>query len=113
MIAHVERYAAVQQDPSQMERLRNLGCVIQVNARSLAGASGSKYKTCAETLLQEGLLDVIATDGHQPRWRPPDFQSVFQTLEQEHSKEVVMRWTVTNPQLILSNEPLNSANEFE
>jgi|JYMV01.1.fsa_nt_gi protein-tyrosine phosphatase len=37
VIAHVERYAAVQQDPSQMERLRNLGCVLQVNARSLAG----------------------------------------------------------------------------
>jgi len=113
VIAHVERYAAVQQDPSQMERLRNLGCVLQVNARSLAGASGSKNKTCAERLLQEGLLDVIATDGHQPRWRPPDFQSVFQTLEQDHSKEDVRRWMLTNPQLILSNELLKSANESE
>jgi len=113
VIAHVERYAAVQQDPTQMERLRNLGCVMQVNARSLAGASGSQNKTCAERLLQEGLLDVIATDGHQPRWRPPDFQLVFQTLGQGNSKDDVMRWMVTNPRLILSNEPLNSAKESE
>lgn len=113
VIAHVERYAAVQQDPLQVERLRNLGCVIQVNARSLAGASGSRNKRCAERLLQEGLLDVIATDGHQPRWRPPDFQSVFQTLGKGHAKDDVLRWMVKNPRLILSNEPLKSANETE
>jgi protein-tyrosine phosphatase len=113
VIAHVERYAAVQQDPPQMENLRNLGCVIQVNARSLAGASGSRNQRCAERLLQESLVDVIATDGHQPRWRPPDFQSVYQKLGQEHAKDDVLRWMVKNPRLILSNAPLNSPNEGE
>ena len=109
VIAHVERYAAVQEDPLRMEPFRSRGCVIQVNARSLAGASGSPAKRCAEKLLQEGLLDVIATDGHRSLWRPPDLQAAYLSLEKEHEREDLLRWMAENARMMLANQRLDGA----
>ncbi|MEE8348354.1 MAG: CpsB/CapC family capsule biosynthesis tyrosine phosphatase [Acidobacteriota bacterium] len=109
VIAHVERYAAVQEDPLRLEPLWRRGCVVQVNARSLAGSSGSRPKNCAEKLIQAGVLDVIATDGHRPRWRPPDLQGVYLYLEKEYGREDALRWMTENPRMILANQRLDAA----
>ena len=113
VIAHVERYTAVQEDPLRIKPFWRRGCVIQVNARSLAGGSGSRAQQCAEQLLQEGLLDVIATDGHRPRWRPPDLQAVYLKLEKECKREDVLRWMAENPRMILANERLIRADQAD
>ncbi|MDA2932704.1 hypothetical protein MYX82_00010 [Acidobacteria bacterium AH-259-D05] len=113
VIAHAERYAAIQEDPLRMEPLWQQGCVVQVNARSVTGASGSRVKKCADKLLGEGLVDVIATDGHRPGWRPPDLQGVFRKLEQKYGQDEVKGWMVGNPGLILANERIVPADHAE
>ncbi|MDA2937878.1 hypothetical protein MYX75_06410 [Acidobacteria bacterium AH-259-A15] len=106
VIAHSERYAAIQEDPMRMVRFWEMGCVTQVNADSLLGGWGSRATKCAKALLEEGLVNVIASDGHRVRWRPPVLEGVFGKLESEYAGEDVAAWMVENPQGILANESL-------
>lgn len=68
MLAHVERYLYVQDDPAILMEWRKLGALIQVNARSLMD-KGSAMK-----LIKWGFADVIASDTHSTQHRPPDLR---------------------------------------
>ena len=106
VIAHPERYGAIQEDPARIEQFWEMGCVVQVNADSFMGGSGSRAKRCVRRLLTAGVVDVIASDGHRLRWRPPNLGRVLTKLEQEYERESVVGWLVENPGLILANERL-------
>ena len=109
IIAHPERYGAIQKDPLRVERFQQMGCVIQVNADSIRGGSGSRAKQCSRSLLKAGLVDVIASDGHRLRWRPPNLGRVLRRLEEEYEKEEITGWLVESPGRILANKRLASA----
>ena len=106
VIAHPERYGAIQKDPARIKQVWEMGCVIQMNADSFMGGSGSATRSCAGTLLTAGLVDVIASDGHRLGWRPPNLGRVVERLQPEYEQEDVVGWLVENPGLILSNERL-------
>ncbi|MCZ6768584.1 MAG: hypothetical protein O7D93_04990 [Acidobacteria bacterium] len=106
VIAHPERYGAIQEDPARIEQFWEMGCVVQVNADSFMGGSGSRAKKCVRRLLTAGVVDVIASDGHRLRWRPPNLGRVLTKLEQEYERESVVGWLLDNPGLILANERL-------
>lgn len=109
IVAHPERYGAIQKDPLRVEQLRKRGCVSQVNSDSIRGGSGSRAKQCSKTLLQSGLIDVIASDGHRLSWRPPTLGRVLRRLEERYGKEDIMDWLEENPGRILANKRLESA----
>ena len=109
VIAHPERYVAIQKDPARIKHFLEMGCVVQVNADSFMGGSGSRAKRCVRRLLTEGLVDAIASDGHRLRWRPPNLGRVLRKLEQEFEKEHMEGWLVETPGLILANERLISS----
>jgi len=72
MIAHPERNGDVLQRIEKLRPLRSAGCLMQVTAASVAGYFGPQVRTCATQLLELGWVDVIATDAHNIRYRPPD-----------------------------------------
>ena len=109
VIAHPERYGAIQKDPLRVEQFEQMGCVIQVNADSLRGGSGSRAKQCSLSLLQAGWVDVIASDGHRLRWRSPNLGRVLRRLEEEYTNDDIAGWLVENPERILANKRLVSA----
>ncbi len=106
VLAHVERYGAVQEQSGRLAKLREDGLVVQVNGDSLWGASGSRAKKCIRTLLAEDLVDVIASDGHHADSRTPQLQAAFQQLKGEFGKEDLMRWMREKPDRILANRSL-------
>lgn len=71
-LAHPERNARFQQDPSPLRELVEQGVLLQVNADSLLGpGAGRSTKRVARELVGGGLAHVIASDGHRgERWRP-------------------------------------------
>ena len=109
VIAHPERYGAIQKEPLRVEQFERMGCVIQLNADSVRGGSGSRAKQCSRSLLQAGCVDVIASDGHRIRWRPPTLGRVLRRLEEGYTKEDITGWLVENPERILANKRLVSA----
>ena len=68
VIAHPERCRAFHDDRELLGRLVADGMLAQVTAASIAGSYGSVVKATAWSMLEQGLVHVIASDAHR---RPP------------------------------------------
>ena len=64
IVAHPERYNYYHHLFSQYERMRDMGCLLQVNLLSLSGYYGKPIKKIAEKLIAENMIDFIGTDMH-------------------------------------------------
>jgi protein-tyrosine phosphatase len=109
ILAHVERYEYFHRRPGRLANLQQKGCVIQVNAESLERGSMGEDATLALSLARRGLLDVIASDGHDVVARPPDMQAAYERLSARFSEEDLHTWMWENPARILGNRDLVSA----
>lgn len=67
ILAHPERYLFYRGDFSTYERLKELGCLMQVNLPSFSGYYGKPVKEIAFKLLERGLADFAGTDLHHER----------------------------------------------
>ncbi len=64
VLAHVERYQAIQRDPQKLASLLSQGVLAQITAGSLVGMQGRTAQRSAETLLKKGLIHCIGSDAH-------------------------------------------------
>lgn len=76
VVAHPERYGAIQRDLERARSWFERGVVIQVNKGSVLGAFGSRAEETAVRLLHRGLVHVIASDAHSPERRTTDLEPV-------------------------------------
>jgi len=66
IFAHPERCSSVRQQPRLLAEARARGALVQVVAPSLAGHWGSAVTGAAWSLLDSGLVDLLASDSHRP-----------------------------------------------
>lgn len=67
IIAHPERYAAVQKDLDVVQRFIDAGCKIQVSADFYEEDLFSPIKKTAKKLFEHDLVHYIASDAHGPK----------------------------------------------
>ena len=65
IVAHLERYFYANLDLA--EEIKNMGGYIQVNAESIVGKKNRKIKKFVKELLQNDLVDFVASDIHALR----------------------------------------------
>jgi protein-tyrosine phosphatase len=65
VIAHPERTEAVQEQPRIAGELAARGWLVQVNATSLTGYHGPLSELLGWKLVDEGLVSLVASDGHR------------------------------------------------
>lgn len=65
VIAHPERTEAVLDDPAVADELAERGWAIQVNASSLTGRHGPEIERLGWWLVERGVADIVASDGHR------------------------------------------------
>lgn len=65
IIAHPERYRAVQEDVEVARRLVKMGCKLQASADFIAGGRLGAEKKPAKKLFEENLYSYIASDAHR------------------------------------------------
>ncbi len=65
ILAHPERYLYYKNKFDQFEKIKSMGCSLQVNLLSLAGYYGSAQKKLAVKLIKAGLVDYLGTDLHR------------------------------------------------
>lgn len=75
MLAHPERNALVQSNPSLLAPLVERGVLVQITAASLAGQFGISVARTAAHLLRSRMAHVIATDAHNDHRRRPELSS--------------------------------------
>jgi len=71
LIAHPERNRGIMAEPGKIEPFRQLGCLFQLTAGSVAGHFGARAQYCAKKFLESGCVTVIASDAHNIKYRPP------------------------------------------
>ncbi len=64
IIAHAERYGAIQRDPDICMELRNKGAFIQVNSDGIIGEEERQIRKTVRYLLKNYLVDVVGSDAH-------------------------------------------------
>lgn len=65
VIAHFERYSYYHDSIDMAKRLKELGCMIQVNLNSFTGHYGPGVKKQAQRLLKANLIDIAGSDCHR------------------------------------------------
>ena len=79
MIAHPERYRYMHMP--DYERLRQMGCALQMNLPSIVGVYGETVRQKAEILLSKGWYDMLGSDCHRFRSIQGQYQSKVLTKE--------------------------------
>ena len=64
VLAHPERYLFFHKNLSQYEKLKNAGCLFQLNLLSTVGYYGEEVAMTAKKLLKKGLIDYVSSDVH-------------------------------------------------
>jgi protein-tyrosine phosphatase len=67
ILAHPERYNFYHADPKMYKRLKEKGCLFQLNLLSLSGYYGEPVKKMAQNLVKEQQIDYIGTDLHHEK----------------------------------------------
>ncbi|HEY9169458.1 MAG TPA: CpsB/CapC family capsule biosynthesis tyrosine phosphatase [Lutibacter sp.] len=65
VLAHPERYPYLHNDFSAYKKLKDAGCLFQLNLLSLTNYYGSAINAVAQELLKHGLIDFAGTDTHK------------------------------------------------
>ncbi|GGK77164.1 tyrosine-protein phosphatase [Amphritea balenae] len=101
MIAHPERNKEIMLTPDKLSPFVEAGCLIQLTAMSITGNFGAKAQHCANHILEQDWVTVIATDAHNKNHRPPILSHSFKTVVEMLGLQHATRLFIDNPKIIL------------
>ncbi len=102
IIAHVERYMDIIQNPDKLEIFKQAGFMLQMNFGSLIGVYGYDVMKIANHILKKDIIDVIATDIHDIHHADIILKKGFRRLETLVKPEKVLYFLKDKPYSILN-----------
>ena len=108
IIAHPERNYSIIRSPEVFLNLLNRNVYIQITAASLTGDFGRDIQYCAHFLLDSGKVDIIASDAHSKKFRPPQLSAATKLAAKRLGKNESRRLVCDNPEAILKGEKIHS-----
>ena len=106
VVAHPERYSAIQHDPGRARNWFEREIVLQVNKGSVLGAFGRRAEETAIRLLYRGSVHIIASDAHSPERRTPDLTAVQEWTREHLGREYSKILLEDNPGRITRGRPM-------
>ncbi len=110
VLTHPERLTWIENAYELVCELDEAGLVVQLTAGSVTGAFGERALHWSMRMLDEGRVDIIASDAHDPRRRPPVLSKARDVIAARYGEQAAKRMTLTNPMAILSNATLPDKN---
>ncbi len=105
VLAHAERYECLSQDIGHVQELSNMRVMIQINASSIPHRLfASRHARLAHRMMEVGLVDIVASDAHDVKRRPPQLLYAYQTVEKQYGAARAARLFYETPQRLLAGE---------
>lgn len=101
IIAHMERYCYLRENMELVDRFRDMGALIQINAYSLFDEMDDAIKAWARRLVRERKADFLGTDAHRTYHRPPSAKRGLSWLYENTEREYADGLARGNAQRIL------------
>ena len=109
VIAHIERYDALENNEKRVQELIDMGCYTQVNSShvlkpKLFGETYKFMKKRAQYFLERDLVHVIASDMHNLDSRPPYMEEAYQIISKKYGRGKAEELFVENPRKIIMDQ---------
>jgi len=106
VLTHPERLTWVENHYDVICALDKMGVAIQLTAMSITGKFGKRAHYWSERMLDEGRVDLIASDAHNARSRPPGLSRARDCIADRLGEAAAHEMVQGNPARILDNLPL-------
>ena len=106
VVAHPERYDAIQRDPMLLERWARMGFVLQLNKGSILGSFGEWVEEAAHEILELGLVHLFASDAHSCYERTPHMGELQQWVEEFCDPDCARILLEENPRRLLLGQSM-------
>ncbi|HGQ7524764.1 TPA: capsular polysaccharide biosynthesis protein Cps4B [Streptococcus pneumoniae] len=109
VIAHIERYDALENNEKRVRELIDMGCYTQVNSSYVLKSKlfGERYKFMkkrSQYFLEQDLVHVIASDMHNLDGRPPHMAEAYDLVTQKYGEAKAQELFVDNPRKIIMDQ---------
>lgn len=101
ILAHVERYSCILEEPELALQLCNMGIRLQVNAGSISGDSGRKARKFVLQLMDEDVVFCVGTDAHGASQRAPKMKKAAKYVKKKYGEEYARRIFFSNAKEML------------
>lgn len=105
ILTHPERLTWVEGKYDLIESLASRGVWMQLTTGSLIGLFGTRARKLSERMLRDGMVQIIATDAHDLKARPPNLVSGQKAAAQIVGAAEAHRLVVTRPAAVLLDWP--------
>lgn len=111
IIAHIERYDALEEQKERVRELINMGCYTQINSvhvlkPKLFGDKEKVRKKRARYFLDHNLVHCVASDMHNLGPRPPYMDQAYKIIEKNYGTRRARNLFINHPKTLLENEYL-------
>lgn len=106
VLTHPERLTWIDGHYHIVEQLDEAGCAVQITAGAITGRFGKQPQYWSERMLDEGRVDIIASDAHNLTGRPPILSAARDAVSERLGEGAGQAMVLENPLLILQNLPL-------
>jgi protein-tyrosine phosphatase len=107
IVTHPERNQLLQRRLPELEAWVAQGVHLQVTGQSLTGRFGRTARKFAHELMGRGLVQFLASDAHDTKWRPTPLDEVRQYVDRRFGPEAGLRLLEENPRSALAGVPLS------
>lgn len=105
IIAHPERNRMIASEPQRFYPFSEMGVLGQLDAGSITGQFGKKVQKASRILLENGLVQIVASDCHNLRSRPPGMKAAVGAISEILGDQAARMMADDNPFAIIKGEP--------
>jgi protein-tyrosine phosphatase len=102
IIAHIERYPAIKNNAKIIEKIKEFGCVIQLNTTTIIDKKNSKR---ALHYIKSGYIDVLGSDCHNVKTRYPIINDALEMVKKNLGEQYKSN-LIENAQYIINGTEL-------
>ncbi len=107
LLAHVERYDIFKKEPEKLKELIRYGSYGQITSQYIMN---KKTRKRALQMIKNGLIHIVASDGHGIEWRPPVMKMAYDIVSETVGKEWAQILFIDNPKSMIENAELAAIN---